>query len=84
MIPKTNSLAIAALVSACIGPFFYGIGLVLGIILGFVARSQIKKSAGTQKGLGLAVAAIIIGFTFLFIAAAAILLLVFFSSSVRS
>jgi hypothetical protein len=34
----------------------------LGIVFGFVARSQIKNSNGTQGGQGLALAGIIIGF----------------------
>lgn len=50
---KTNGLAIASLVSS----FFISI---LGIILGFVALNQIKKSG--EDGRGLALAGIIIGF----------------------
>ena len=34
---------------------------VLGIIFGFVGRSQIRRSGGTQKGMGMAIAGIIIG-----------------------
>ena len=40
----------------------YGIGAVLAVVFGFVARSQIKRSGGMQKGRGLALAGIIIGF----------------------
>jgi peptidyl-prolyl cis-trans isomerase B (cyclophilin B) len=50
---RTNGIAIAALVTS----FFVS---VLGIILGFVALSQIKKSG--ENGRGLALAGIIIGF----------------------
>ncbi len=59
--PKTNGLAIASLVCSF---FFwlYGIGAVLSIVFGFVARSQIKRSAGMQRGGGMALAGIIIGF----------------------
>jgi hypothetical protein len=39
-----------------------GVGAVLGIIFGFVARGQIKRSAGGEQGSGLALAGIIIGF----------------------
>jgi hypothetical protein len=50
--PGTNGLAIAALVVAfLIGP--------LGVILGLVAKSQIKKTG--QGGDGLATAAIVVG-----------------------
>ena len=57
---KTNGLAIASLVCSIAG--FLVIPLVLGIVFGFVARSQIKNSNGTQGGQGLALAGIIIGF----------------------
>jgi hypothetical protein len=54
-------LAIAAMVCSF---FFwiYGLGAVLGIVFGFIARSQIKRSNGTQRGEGMALAGIIIGF----------------------
>jgi hypothetical protein len=57
----TNGLAIAGFVCSL---FFwvYGVGAVLGIIFGFIARSQIRQSGNTQKGDGLALAGIIIGF----------------------
>jgi uncharacterized membrane protein YhaH (DUF805 family) len=35
---------------------------ILGIIFGFIARGQIKRSNGEQKGDGLALAGIIVGF----------------------
>jgi len=58
---KTSGLAIASLVCSF---FFwlYGIGAVLAIVFGFIARSQIKRSAGMQRGGGMALAGIIIGF----------------------
>jgi hypothetical protein len=58
---KTNGLAIAGFVCSL---FFwvYGVGALLGIIFGFIARSQIRRSGNTQKGGGLALAGIIIGF----------------------
>jgi hypothetical protein len=57
---KTNGLAIASLVCSIAG--FLVIPLVLGVVFGFVARSQIMKSNGTQGGRGLALAGIIVGF----------------------
>jgi hypothetical protein len=39
-----------------------GIGSVLAIVFGFVARDQIKRSRGQQGGSGLARAGIILGF----------------------
>ncbi|MDR3552839.1 MAG: DUF4190 domain-containing protein [Clostridia bacterium] len=70
---KTNGLAIASLVVSIVN--CCGIGSIAAIILGFIARSQIKNSNGTQKGDGMALAGIIIGFVAigLFIISAAII-----------
>ena len=70
---RTNGLAIASLVCSLL--WMFGLGAVLAIIFGFVARSQIKRSGDGQRGKGLALAGIIIGFagllaTGLFIAVA--------------
>lgn len=56
-VPGTNTLAIIALVLSilCCG----GLTSVLAIILGFVAKGQIKKTG--ESGAGMATAAIIIG-----------------------
>lgn len=56
-----NQLAVWSLVASCIG-FICGVGSIVGIILGFVAKNQIKESGGTQGGDGLATAGIVIGF----------------------
>ncbi len=76
--PKNNGLAIASLVCSILG-LCCGVGGVLGIIFGFVARGQIKRSGGAQQGSGLALAGIIVGFVV--IALAAVGLLVVLSSS---
>jgi len=70
-IQKTNGLAVASLVCSL---FFwlYGLGALLGIVFGFIARSQIKHSGGWQKGKGLALAGIIISFAGLVISAVVI------------
>jgi len=57
---RTNGLAIASLVCSLL--WMFGVGGVLAIIFGFVARSQIKRSGDGQRGTGLALAGIIIGF----------------------
>ncbi len=57
---RTNGLAIASLVCSLL--WMFGLGGVLAIIFGFVARSQIKRSGDGQRGKGLALAGIIIGF----------------------
>ena len=71
---KTNGLAVAAMVCSF---FFwvYGIGAVLGIVFGFIARSQIRRSGGTQQGGGMALAGIIIGFVGIAIGLALIIVL---------
>jgi hypothetical protein len=61
---RNNGLAVASLVCSCAG-FVLLIPAVLGIIFGFVARSQIRRSAGTQGGDGLAIAGIIVGFAWI-------------------
>jgi hypothetical protein len=55
VVPKTNGLAIASLVTSlvCFG--------FVGLVLGIVASNQIKNSNGTQTGQGMATAGIIIG-----------------------
>jgi hypothetical protein len=61
----TNGLAIASLVCSCVGivPFLFVVPFLLGVIFGFVSRSQIKRSHGAQGGGGLALAGIIVGFS---------------------
>jgi hypothetical protein len=61
---QTNGMAVASLVASCVGvvPFFFGLPCVLGIIFGFVAKSQIRRTNGMQQGSGLATAGIIVGF----------------------
>jgi len=63
-VKRNNGLAIASLVCAC-GGFLFFVPAILAIIFGFVARSQIRQSAGTQGGDGLAVAGIIVGFAWI-------------------
>ena len=73
---QTNGMAVASLVCACGGiiPFFFGIPCILGIIFGFVARGQIKRTNGLQEGNGLALAGIIVGFSLIAIFIAAVTL----------
>jgi hypothetical protein len=59
---STNGLAVAALVLGIVGWIPCGFGSLLAVVLGFVARSQIRDSRGRQGGDGLALAGIILGF----------------------
>jgi hypothetical protein len=61
-VAKTNGMAIAALSVAIAGSVLCGIfGGAIGAILGHVARRQIARSG--ERGAGLALAAIIVGWT---------------------
>ena len=59
---KTNGLAIASLACSIVGLPFIAVPSILGVIFGFVSRSQIRRSGGYQSGDGLALAGIIVGF----------------------
>lgn len=63
-VKRNNGLAVASLVCACAG-FLFILPGVLGVIFGFIARSQIRQSGGTQGGDGLALAGIIVGFAWI-------------------
>jgi len=52
-------MAIAALVCGILGVS------AVAIILGFVARSQIRRSGGVERGGGMALAGIVLGFVWL-------------------
>jgi hypothetical protein len=56
---QINGLAIASVLVAVL--WFAGLGAVLGLFFGYRARRQIKDSAGSQTGSGLATAGIILG-----------------------
>lgn len=58
----TNTLAILSLVlSISSWILLWGVGGIAGLILGLMARNDIKNSHGTQSGDGLALTGIIIG-----------------------
>jgi hypothetical protein len=50
----------------------FGLGSILGIVFGFVARRQVARSGGAEKGEGLALAGIIVGFITLALVLAAV------------
>jgi hypothetical protein len=69
----TNGMAVASL--ACsLGTFFVGFTCILGVIFGHIARKQIRETG--QGGGGLALAGLIIGYTFIGLFVALILLIV--------
>ena len=56
---KTNGFAIASLVFGIIG------GVLLALVFGYIALSQIKRSGGRQGGRGLALAGVTLGWVWL-------------------
>jgi uncharacterized RDD family membrane protein YckC len=60
-LPRSNGLAIASLVCSIGGLLLLGLPSVVGLVLGLVARSQIRQSNGMQTGAGMALAGIIVG-----------------------
>jgi len=60
-VPRTSGRATASLVCSIGGFLFLGLPAVVGVILGFVARGEIRRSNGTRTGMGLALAGIIVG-----------------------
>jgi hypothetical protein len=57
--PRTNRLAVVALVSSLV--WIFGLGSLVAVILGFVALGQIKASNGAQGGRTPAMLAIVFG-----------------------
>ena len=61
--PKTNPLATISLIAGVVQfVCFYFIGAIVAIVTGHIARSQIRRSNGTQGGAGMALAGIILGY----------------------
>jgi len=63
-VPRTSSVAVAALLCAALGWWLFGLGSLAGIALGLVSLEQIHQSNGSLKGRGLAIAAIALGAAF--------------------
>ncbi|MBI4259674.1 MAG: DUF4190 domain-containing protein [Actinobacteria bacterium] len=56
---RTNGMAVAALVLGIV--WIYGVGSLLALIFGLLARGDIDRSGGAQGGRGMAVAGIVLG-----------------------
>ena len=56
---RTNGMAIASLVLGIV--WIWWIGSILALVFGYIARQQIRDSGGLQKGGGMALAGIILG-----------------------
>ncbi len=62
---KTSGLAIASLILGILGIFTCGLSAIVGLILGIMAMSRVKKSNGALTGQGLALAGTIVSGVFL-------------------
>jgi Domain of unknown function (DUF4190) len=56
---QTNGLSIAALVLGIV--WVWWLGSILALVFGYIAKSQIDRSSGTQSGRGMAIAGIVLG-----------------------
>lgn len=57
--PSTNGMAIASLILGLL--WLWGLGAVLALIFGVIAKNQIDRSNGREGGRGLAIAGIVLG-----------------------
>jgi|SRR5918995_4394591 hypothetical protein len=69
--PSTNGFAIASLI--CAVAWFLWIGSVLAAVFGHIALRQIKASGGAQRGKGVAIAGLLLGYGGLLIFALALI-----------
>ena len=58
--PPNNQMAVGSIIASAIG-LLCGVGSIIGIVLGVVAKNQIKASNGTQGGDNLATIGIVLG-----------------------
>ncbi len=56
---ETNGFAIASLVLGIV--WIMGVGSILALVFGYIAKGQITASGGAQGGHGLAIAGIVLG-----------------------
>jgi Domain of unknown function (DUF4190) len=56
----TNGKAIASMVLGIV--WLYWVGSILALIFGYIAKSEIDRSHGTQSGRGMAIAGIVLGY----------------------
>ncbi|HSW62382.1 MAG TPA: DUF4190 domain-containing protein [Dissulfurispiraceae bacterium] len=60
---KTSSEAIVSLISAILGWLgFFGLGGIVAVIFGHIAKGKIRKSEGRIGGDGLATAGLVLGY----------------------
>jgi len=58
---RNNGLAVASLVLGIVGWALCGVGSILAVIFGHMAKNQIDRSGGREGGRGLAIAGLVLG-----------------------
>ena len=75
----TSSLAIVALVGGILGwTLLPWLGSLAAVICGHMARAEIRRSAGTMDGDGMAIAGLILGWTAIALSILALLAVILF------
>lgn len=76
---QTSTLAIISLIAGILGWIgFVGIGPIIAVITGHMAKSEIAKSAGRLTGSGMATAGLILGYVNLALSVIALCVVVLF------
>lgn len=76
--PSTSGLAVTSLVTGILGWLMFPVlASLVAVITGHMARSEIRRSAGSIDGDGMALAGLILGWINLGLAAAVILFAIF-------
>jgi uncharacterized membrane protein YwaF len=80
--PRVNPLAIASLVSALAIPL-WPLSSIIGVVLGIISMSQLRQRP-SERGIGFAVAGIVIGLVVLVIVAFVVAALLYFGHACRN
>ena len=76
---RTSNLAIISLVSGILGwTFLPFVASLVAIVTGHMARAEIRRSAGTVQGDGMAMAGLVLGYSMVIISLTGLMLIVLF------
>ncbi|MCX7043707.1 MAG: DUF4190 domain-containing protein [Gammaproteobacteria bacterium] len=76
---RTSNLAIISLVSGILGwTILPWVASLVAIVTGHMARAEIRRSAGTMEGDGLAVAGLVLGYAMVVISFIGLMLILLF------
>ena len=76
---RTSNLAIISLVSGILGwTILPWVASLVAIVTGHMARAEIRRSAGTMEGDGLAVAGLVLGYAMVVISFIGLMLVILF------